>query len=89
MEEIVAEKTLNALSRIIREEGRDTADGLDLPQVETVGLLKANEEQTEGPDPEPAHAVYRDGLTLLSPLLSLEMGGARIWQPQEGLLHGS
>ena len=89
MEESIAEKTLNALSRIVRNERQDATEGLDVPQVEAVGLWKGGEERTEGPDSEPAYTLYRDGLAVLSPLTSLEMGGQRMWLPQEGLLRGS
>ena len=89
MDEGVAEETLNALSRIVRDERQDTADGLVVPEVEAVGLLQGGEERSEGPAPEPAYTLYRDGLAVLSPSTSLEMDGQRVWLPQEGLLRGS
>ena len=67
MEESIAEKTLNALTRIVRDERQDATEGLDVPQVEAVGLWKGGEERTEGPDSEPAYTLYRDGLAVLSP----------------------
>ena len=85
-----AERFLDSLSSIIREEGVVTQDYMELPRSETMGFSGDRHGAREGPRAsEYEYAMYRDGLALLGSPHPRKADGYRIWSPKGGMESGA
>ena len=90
MEVASAERFLNSLSSIIREDGDIIQEFLELPCAETVGFTSDQDDTGDvGRDPEYEYAVYRDGLALLGSPRPRKVDGYWIWSPKGGMVKGN
>jgi hypothetical protein len=86
MEEMAAERFLNALSGIIRNGRENLPVLLELPQLNPIGFgLGGDEPGRTSADSEYRYALYRDGLALLGSPPPRRIIGSRTWFPMEGL----